>query len=1066
MRTAAAALAALALLFVPAAARAAAPALRATAATDVQGVSALLVGEVDPGGLATTYAFQYVDEAGFEASGFSRAISTPTSMVGSGTGYRQARAAISGLRPDTAYRFRLTAQSSGGTADSEPAAFTTTHGFGFLPGATGFEPIVHPEDRSPGDGVPDPSSGSHPNSLTIGVGFNLAGEFENQPGVPFPDGDLRELRFELPPGLILNPAAVSECPVDLFNTSRSSGFEDSRSGEDCPDASQVGTVDVHTSFGGAVTRRFGIFNLAPAPGLPAQLGFAPFGTPVAFGVQIRPGPNGQYAFTLDSSGFPQAFDLSRLDLTLWGTPWGAVHDGERGDCLNEAEPEFPWAKCSVGPPRQKERQAYLTMPTDCASPLSFVARASSWQQPATVSRSYPSESAGQPVVPDSCETLLFKPFAFGQLTDRKASSSSGFVFDLIDADEGFTEPAGRVRSQARKAIVTLPDGVTINPSLGAGLGVCAPGQYAAETASTPAGSGCPNAAKIGKFTVRTPLFEEPLEGAIYLAQPDDRETPSKAAENPFDSLLAVYLVAKSAARGILVKVAGELSPDPASGRLTGRFEGLPQLPYTALEVHFRSGQRAPLITPPVCGRATTRIELTPWADGLPPVASTTDSQIETGVGNGACPTGAAPRFAPGATAGSVNSNVGSYTPFYLHLTRRDDEQEITSYSAVLPRGLTGRLAGIPFCPEAAIAAARTRTGTAETANPSCPAASQIGRTLSGYGVGPALAYSPGKIYMAGPYHGSPLSIVTVNAATVGPFDLGTVVIRSAFEVDPATAQLRIDSRGSDPIPHILRGVPLHLRDIRVFIDRPKFTRNPTSCEPSQVASTLTGSGARFGDPADDSSVTVLNHFQLLNCRTLGFRPRLGLRLHGGSKRGDYPALRAVFAARAGDANLKRIAVTMPHSEFLAQNHIRSVCTQPQFAAEACPPGSIYGRAVAYTPLFDQPLSGPVFLRSSSHRLPDLVASLRSGAVRIVLEGRIGPARDGIRTLFTDLPDAEISRFVLRLQGGDRGLLVNSANICAAPPLATVKALGQANLGRVFTTKLRGQCEGRRQRGRR
>jgi hypothetical protein len=1055
MRTAAA-LAAFALLFVPAAARAAAPALRAAAATDVQGVSALLGGEVDPGGLATTYAFQYVDEAGFEASGFSQAIGTPTSMAGSGTGYRQARAAITGLRPDTVYRFRLTAQNSAGDTEGEPEAFVTTHGFGFLPGAAGFESIVRAEG-----GAPDTLSGSHPNSLTIGVGFNLAGEFENQPGVRFPDGDPRELHFELPPGLILNPVAVAECPVDLFNTSRSSGFEDSRSGEDCPDASQVGTVDVHTSFGGATTRRFGLFDLDPAPGLPAQLGFAPFGTPVAFGVQIRPGSNGQYAFTLDSSGFPQAFDLRRLDLTLWGTPWEAVHDGERGDCLNEAEPEFPWAKCSVGPPRQKERHAYLTMPTDCAGPLAFTARASSWQQPATVSRSYPSGSDGQPVVPDGCETLLFKPTAFGQLTDRKASSSSGFVFDLIDTDEGLTKPGDRVRSQARKASVTLPEGVTVNPSLGVGLGACTPGQYAAETALSPQGSGCPNDAKIGSFTVHTPLFEKALEGAIYLAQPDDAATPLAGAENPFDSLLAVYLVAKSNLRGILVKVAGELMPDPATGRLTGSFEGLPQLPYTALEVHFRTGQRAPLITPATCGRATTRIELTPWAVGPASTVSSTDSQIATGVGGGACPTDVAPRFAPKATAGSINSNVGSYTPFYLHLTRSDDEQEITSYSAVLPRGITGRLAGIPFCPDEAIVAARTRTGVAENANPSCPVASQIGRTLSGYGIGPALAYSSGRIFLAGPYHGSPLSIVTVDAATVGPFDLGTIVIRSAFDVDPRTAQLRIDSRGSDPIPHILRGIPLHLRDVRVFIDRPNFTRNPTSCEPSQVASTLTGSGARFGDSSDDSSVTVLNHFQLLNCRTLGFRPRLGLRLRGGSKRGDYPALRAVFAARAGDANLKRIAVTMPHSEFLAQNHIRSVCTQVQFAADSCPAGSIYGHAVAYTPLFDAPLRGPVYLRSSSHRLPDLVASLHSGAVHIVLEGKISPARSGIRVFFSELPDAPLNRFTMTLKGGGRGLLVNSTNLCAAPPIATVKALGQNNIGSIFTTELRGQCERKR-----
>ncbi len=103
---------------------------------------------------------------------------------------------------------------------------------------------------------------------------------------------------------------------------------------------------------------------------------------------------------------------------------------------------------------------------------------------------------------------------------------------------------------------------------------------------------------------------------------------------------------------------------------------------------------------------------------------------------------------------------------------------------------------------------------------------------TGYGVGQALTYASGRIYLAGPYQGQPLSLVTVNSATVGPFDLGTIVIRSAFSVNPSTAQLQIEAGSSDPIPHILDGIPLHLRDVRIYMDRHEFTRNPTSCEPS------------------------------------------------------------------------------------------------------------------------------------------------------------------------------------------------------------------------------------------
>jgi hypothetical protein len=286
-----------------------------------------------------------------------------------------------------------------------------------------------------------------------------------------------------------------------------------------------------------------------------------------------------------------------------------------------------------------------------------------------------------------------------------------------------------------------------------------------------------------------------------------------------------------------------------------------------------------------------------------------------------------------------------------------------------------------------------------------------------------------------------------------------VVIQSAFQVDQHTAQLQLDSSASDPIPHILDGIVLHLKDIRVFIDRPEFTHNPSSCEASQLTSNLTGSGADFTTRADDSTASPSTYFQLLNCRILGFHPRLGVRLRGGTGRGGYPQLRTTFAARGpNDSNLKEIAVVIPRQEFLAQEHIRQICTRPRFAAETCPPESVYGSAVAYTPLLDEPLRGNVYLRSSSNALPDLVADLHSGTVRIVLEGKIGPGKHGgIRAFFTNLPDEPISRFVMTLYGGKRGLLINSANICEVPPVSNVKAIAQNNIGAVFTTKLRGNC---------
>ena len=150
-------------------------------------------------------------------------------------------------------------------------------------------------------------------------------------------------------------------------------------------------------------------------------------------------------------------------------------------------------------------------------------------------------------------------------------------------------------------------------------------------------------------------------------------------------------------------------------------------------------------------------------------------------------------------------------------------------------------------------------------------------------------------------------------------------------------------------------------------------------------------------------------FQAADCASLGFKPKLSLKLLGGTKRGDTPRLRAVLEARKGDANIGRAQVTLPHSAFLEQAHIRTICTRVQFRAgggngEQCPKASVYGRARAITPLLDEPLEGPVFLRSSNNELPDLVAALHSSRADFNLVGRIDSLKGRIRNTFDAPPD--------------------------------------------------------------
>lgn len=915
--------------------------------------------------------------------------------------------------------------------------------------------------------TPDTHAGSHPYQLTTTIAFDRS-ESSAGPGEPFTAGDLRDLQIEEPPGLIENPAALAQCSQAQFNTPRSSPFETSLSGESCPDASQIGIVTLHTSFAGGSTASFGVFNLEPPPGAPSQLGFNAYGAPIVFTPQLTT-TGGEYRATLETAGFPQLFDLYGFALTLWGTPWSLAHNPQRGNCLNEADPTRPWGKCSVGRPIFHPARAYLTMPASCGAPLRATLRAESWQQPGapvTATTAY-QDPQGQPLALGGCNLLAFNPTPTTRLSSARASSPTGFDLVFEQPIEGLTNPLLTVPTQVNKAVVALPEGITINPSFAAGLGVCTPAAYAEETATSPPGAACPNAAKIGDFTVTSPLYGEPLAGSVFLAAPDDPASGERGAENPFDSLLAIYLVAKAPQRGVIVKLAGEIEADPASGRLTTTFENLPQLPYSRFEVALREGQRSPLLTPAACGPYTTGIDLSPWRNPEASLAFNALFHVSSGIEGSACPgTGPAP-FAPRAAAGTLNSNAGAYTPFYLHLTRADTEQEITSYSTVLPPGLLGNLSEIPYCPEADIEAAKQKTGFEEIEDPSCPAASQIGHTISGYGVGSVLAYAPGGLYLAGPYHGSAFSIVAIDSATVGPLDLGVIVIRSAIRVDPQSAQVSIDSAGSDPIPHIRDGIPLHLRDVRVYLDRPGLMVNPTSCDPFAVSSTLTGSAAPFTDPADITA-TASAPFQVSNCASLGFAPKLALRLKGPTHHGAHPRLTATLTPRPGDANLGAAAVTLPPSEFLEQANIRAVCTAPQLEAEACPVGSIYGHASALTPLLAEPLQGHVYLRTASQSaggLPDLVAVLQGAGIRIIVDGRIDSSHGGIRATFSGLPDAPLTKFTMTIFGG-KGILANGEDLCATPQIAAARFVGQDNTGEALKPRVKTGCPNPRRGGRR
>jgi hypothetical protein len=703
---------------------------------------------------------------------------------------------------------------------------------------------------------------------------------------------------------------------------------------------------------------------------------------------------------------------------LWGNPASPLHSGERalrGGSLPPIDPETfePITVESTAPERP-----LIDNPTTCSGvPLRTDVRADSWQTPNVFSyTSYDHDPAGNPLVIGGCEKLEFDASIRAQPTTTEAETPTGLDVELRFPQNDYQD--GLATSQLRDADVVLPEGMAVSPSSAGGLGSCSPDQIGLGTDAQP---NCPQSSKIGSVTVATPVIENPLEGGVYLAQ---------QKQNKFGSLLALYLVVDDPATGVLLKIPGKVETDPSTGRLTARFDDDPQLPIEALRLNLFGGPRASLVTPPSCGTYTTRGEFTPWS-GNAPVVATDTFQIDEGPEGSACPSGG---FGPSLAAGTANPAAGQYSPFEVRVSRPDGSARLDQVSVRLPKGLLGKLAGIPYCADAAIAAIPRAegSGAGQAAAPSCPDASRVGSVAvsAGPGVSPFWVKT-GSAYLAGPYKGAPLSLAIVTPALAGPFDLGNVVVRVALRVDRETAQVTADS---DPLPTILSGIPLDLREVRVSLDRKDFMLNPTSCEAQRVESTLTAVGGATATPSAP--------FAAASCNGLDFAPQLSLSLKGGTRRGAFPQLTAKVRAQPGQANLARVAVGLPHTEFLAQAHIHQVCTRVQFAAEACPASSIYGYAEARTPLLSDPLRGPVYLRSSSHKLPDLVAALR-GQINIDLDGRIDSHNRGIRTTFETIPDAPISSFVLRMKGGKKSLLENSASLCGkAAGKARVAMLGQ------------------------
>jgi hypothetical protein len=899
---------------------------------------------------------------------------------------------------------RIEGAKSGTESASQPLTVAPA------PAPFGFERYeLRPENE---DGSAATQAGSHPFQLTTVIGLNTTFEA----GEVKPSAMPKDLHVQLPAGLVGNPGAVPQCTNEQFDTIID--FHDL-----CPQDTAVGVVLVTIREPAAklnngrepYTKVEPLFNLTPSPGEPARLGFVGVVVPIVLDVSVRTG--GDYGVTVSSEKILQTTEVLAVRAAVWGAPGDRAHDASRGwPCLYSGHGGGESGEPCVPPTTS---QSYLTMPTSCGELLESSIEGDSWASP-----SRPGETAarvstaaldatGSPVMVDGCDRLPFSATASVQPNTKTANSAAGLNVDLAVPQTSTLAPDGLAEADVKDTTIVLPEGMQVNPASANGLEGCSEAQVgfggigaggnSLFTPDVPEPI-CPDGSKLGVVRIRTPLLARELDGGVYLAT---------QAVNPFGSLIALYLVARDPVSGVAVKLAGEVSLDPNTGRLTASFRNTPQVPFEEVRVELFGGGGGPLSTPAVCGTYGASVTLTPWSSA-PAVEVSPAPFAVTPRGDGT-PCSRPRAFTPSVSAGSSNTQAQAFTPFEFSLSREDGSQQFAAITAHLPPGLVGKLAAVTPCPEP-----QASLGT-------CAPESEIGDTQVSVGVG-GLPYTipRGRVFITQSYEGAPYGLSFAVPAKAGPFDLGEgpcdcIVVRARIEVDPHTAALTVVS---DPLPLRLQGIPVQIRKLTVTVDRPGFMFNPSNCSRLAITSNIVGD--------EGLSVGEAVPFEAANCANLPFKPKLTVTTQAHTSRANGAALRVRVSARLGQADIGRVRVQLPRRLPTRLSTLQGSCRDSVFdgSPTACPQTSVVGTARAVTPVLRAPLGGRAYLVAHANRsFPDLVVVLQGEGITIDLVGSTH-IKHGITTsTFASLPDVPVSDFELDLPEGPHSVLGAVGNLC-------------------------------------
>jgi hypothetical protein len=855
------------------------------------------------------------------------------------------------------------------------------------------------------DGSPDRQAGSHPFSLTTTLDLKRSAVAPYQPALP------KDVVVRLPPGLVGNPTPFPQCSAGAFY--HMVGAEN-----ECPKKTALGVAVVTVRFpehqaNEVVTLPVPVFNLKPAVGEPARFGFLVLGkVPVILDTSVRTGEG--YGVTVSSENTSQTASFFGAQVTLWGVPGDPRHDRARGwSCLSGGLLGKPEGSCA--PLGEATPPPFLALPTSCTGPLQTSVLTDSWAQAGTFTA--PLEAVSEPSL-NGCNRLPFSPSISVAPDGQAASAPTGLTVDVHVPQDLTLNPNGLAEADVKNTTVALPEGVALDDSAADGLQACSEAQIGLDEHTAAL---CPEASKVGTVEITTPLLPNPLTGAAYLATQD---------QNPFGSLVAMYIVAQDPVSGTLVKVAGEVTPNPVTGQLVSTFDNTPQLPFEDLRLHFFGGSRAPLATPAKCGAYTTTASFAPWS-GNAEVPASSEFDITSGPNGGPCP-GVSLPFAPSLAGGTTNVAAGNFTPFTMTMSREDGNQQLQGIQLHMPPGLLGMLSSVTPCEEA-----QANAGA-------CGEASKIGETIVSVGVGGTpYTVSGGRVYITGPYHGAPYGLAIEEPAKAGPFDLENtklyhppcdcLVVRARIEVNPVTAALTVTANSGgeeDAIPTILEGIPLEIKHVNVTINRGDFTFNPTDCDPLSMTGTLSS--------AEGASASLSVPFQVTNCAALAFKPKFAASTKAHNTRTAGASLTTTVTypstPQGTEADIAKVKVSLPARLPARLTTLQKACPEATFAANRanCPSASKIGTATTYTPVLPTPLSGPAyFVSHGGARYPELVIVLTGDNVTVDLHGETAISKQGaLISTFNAVPDAPFSKFELTLpEGPYSALTANGAHLC-------------------------------------